>query len=182
MKATWYCSSTQLPRFLILIALCAVYAVAPLGGVFAMTFVNANEQDRVEGRHADFARDVGLAVASLRERAAESETCRNYFLGLGVDLDAWLTPHEPPFAVPRTFRPSWFRNSDRVCGGAQHRPPFEVIFVDPTCFRGNKICDLASLLLHEMGHLARQDTQDNEPKDFFAACRLSACIDPGRFE
>ena len=43
-------------------------------------------------------------------------------------------------------------------------------------------CDLASLLLHEMGHLAREDNKDNEPTHFFNLCHLNGCVNPAKFD
>lgn len=39
--------------------------------------------------------------------------------------------------------------------------------------------DVAGVILHERGHLARKDTKDNEPKNFFTACQCGT-IDPGK--
>ncbi len=122
------------------------------------------------------------AVDLLREQMLEVPHCRTYFEHLGVDLADWLAPNEPPYVVTRRLTALPWRSTSPICGGAQGRPPFEFLFVDKDCFRGRDVCELASLLLHEMGHLARRDTRDNEPPKFFIVCRLSACVDPARFE
>ncbi|MEM9597591.1 MAG: hypothetical protein AAGD06_25210 [Acidobacteriota bacterium] len=125
---------------------------------------------------------VQRASELLREQIRTAPACRAYFDHLGVDLDAWLAADVPPTVVPRRLRRPNRWIGDPICGAAQAREPFERIYVDPSCFRGPRSCELASLLLHEMGHLARRDTRDNEPRDFFDACRLSFCVDPARFQ
>lgn len=137
---------------------------------------------RPSGRDVRFAQHFDEAVDLLREHVRVAPACRAYFKRHGVDLNRWLTPGSPPYVVSRKLHFSSRRSVAPVCGGAQGRPPFELLFVDTGCFRKQKICDLASLLLHEMGHLARRDTRDNEPPDFFAACHLNVCIDPSRYD
>jgi hypothetical protein len=63
---------------------------------------------------------------------------------------------------------------------AQSRKPWTVIHLNPARL-GQKLgdCELASILLHELGHLARRDTTDHEPADFFRKCRVR-CLKPGR--
>ena len=141
-----------------------------------------DDDGRRSGPDSEFGRRVETAADLIREQALRVPTCRAYFARLGVDLDAWLAPDVPPYVVARKLGFSLWRSTQPICGGAQSRPPFEVLFVDKGCFRGRRICELASLLLHELGHLARRDTRDNEPPEFFALCRLSSCVDPARFE
>lgn len=133
----------------------------------------------------DFEDRLRDASDLIRDQALLIPSCQAYFLGYGVDLHEWLAPHRPPYVVPRPlggpFSPPTADKRDAVCGGIEGHPPFDVLFVDPRCFPQGRNCDLASLLLHELGHLARRDTDDHEPFDFFAACRLSACVDPARF-
>lgn len=126
-------------------------------------------------------RQLDEAVQLLRDELFQVPACGAYFRRLGVDLGEWLSPDTPPFVVPRRLDRFPRRTASRVCGGSQGRPPFELLFVDEGCFRGRDLCALASLLLHEMGHLARQDTRDNEPAELFLVCRLSSCVDPARF-
>ena len=128
-----------------------------------------------------FAQQVDSAVDLIRQQVLEAPACRAYFARFGVDLDAWLSPDQPPYVIPRPLGFAPWRRGESVCGGAQSRPPFEFLAVDQRCFRGRRLCDLASLLLHEMGHLARRDTRDNEPPEFFLVCRLSRCVDPAKF-
>lgn len=132
----------------------------------------------------DFPGRLERAVEEIREHVRSAPACHAYFDAQGVDLDAWLEPGMPPYVVPRQLRrPGRLPGrSDRVCGAAQGGPPFEWVYVDAECFRHPRLCDLASLILHEMGHLARRDTRDREPREFFRACRLSACVDPGRYD
>lgn len=54
------------------------------------------------------------------------------------------------------------------------------IFLNPACFRKPDFCRLASIIMHEMGHLARQDTTDYEPEDFFRTCS-AVWVKPERF-
>ena len=142
---------------------------------------DASGGERPGVRDGEFAQHMDEAVALLREQLFAIPSCGAYFERLGVDLDAWLSPNLPPYVVPRKLSIVPRRSISPVCGGAQGRPPFEFLFVDKGCFRGREICELASLLLHELGHLARRDTRDNEPPEFFVVCRLSACIDPARY-
>jgi len=146
-----------------------------------MTFRASDSGQRVSSHDMEFARRVENAINLLRKQAGSSPTCLAYFEQLGVDLGDWLAPGSPPYIVPRKLDFFSRGNTRPVCGGAQSRPPFELIFIDKRCFRHLRVCDLASLLLHELGHLARRDTRDNEPSDFFAGCRLSTCIDPARY-
>lgn len=130
---------------------------------------------------AEFARALENAIDLVRDQARTAPACLAYFKRLGIDLDAWLAPGVPPYVVAKRLNTPSRRSIEPVCGGAQGQPPFEVLFVDKRCFRQPQICDLASLILHEIGHLARRDTRDNEPPGFFAACRLSVCVDPARY-
>ena len=63
--------------------------------------------------------------------------------------------------------------------------PWSVIYLNPKRLAEDawpKLgdCELASLLLHELGHLARKDAVDNEPEDFFGQCKVR-CLDPGKW-
>jgi hypothetical protein len=67
-------------------------------------------------------------------------------------------------------------------GLAQAQSPWSVIHLNPsklseTAWPRLDDCALASVLLHEMGHLARKDRADNEPADFFRKCRVKF-LDP----
>ena len=147
-----------------------------------VTFADGGGFSRTDD-HGEFARRVDRAVDLIREQALEMPTCQAYFARLGVDLEAWLAPNRPPYVKPKSLNVAFSRRSaEPVCGGAQGRPPFEFLFVDKSCFRGRDVCALASLILHELGHLARRDTRDNEPPEFFVACRLSLCVDPARYD
>ena len=137
------------------------------------------------GSPAEFEQRLNGAADLIRDGVSLVPSCRAYFQRHGVDLDDWLAPFRPPHIVlrhlGRPFPAPAAQTHDVICGGTEGRPPFDVVFVDPSCFPRGRTCDLASLLLHELGHLARRDTHDHEPFDFFAACRLSACVDPARF-
>ena len=143
--------------------------------------VHGETDNQPLGHDVEFAGRVDRAADLIRKQTLKLPKCRAYFERLGVDIEAWLAPNQPPYVIPRRLHVPSGRSIEPVCGGAQGQPPFEFLFVDKRCFRGPDICALASLLLHEMGHLARRDTRDNEPPEFFAACRLSSCVNPARY-
>lgn len=122
------------------------------------------------------AREVSAHLGGVRGRS-----CRAYFAERGVDLDAWLTLQGPPYIKEVTRTAAAGRRLGReLRGEAQAGTPFEWVFIAGPA-RSADACRLGSLLLHELGHLARRDVTDNEPPEFFSRCRLSACIDAGRF-
>lgn len=125
---------------------------------------------------------VESAMARLDQDLAkpEAECCRQYFSDLGVDLDEWIQQGGKPFIRDADVKTARDMARQSQCGGAQPRPPFLWVFVRPDCFRKPDPCGMASLLLHEFGHLARKDTKENEPSDFFEACSFG-CIRPGDF-
>lgn len=128
-----------------------------------------------------FAQRIERAAEGIRQQLRTSPVCRDYFHQLGVDVDAWLDTNQPPYVIPRRLHTVQRNEGGPICGAAQATPPFRFLFIDWHCFPRPRLCDLASLILHELGHLARQDTEDHEPRAFFMACRLSSCIDPGRY-
>jgi hypothetical protein len=98
--------------------------------------------------------------------------CVQFFSDLGVDIKTWASPGGPPYIGTRTYsRPD-------LGGNAQAGAPFRYLWINETLFSKPNPCGLGSVLLHEMGHLARQDTFDNEPPDFFKRCAMG-CISPG---
>ena len=180
MHITKNCRSVQASAILVsTAALFLITAPALLAG--PLTFPDRGGVDR-SGGNAEFAHRVERAADLIREQVLRVPTCRAYFARLGVDLDTWLKPNMPPHVVPKRLDIFSRRSVGPICGGTQGHPPFEFLFVDKRCFRGRDVCGLASLMLHEMGHLARRDTRDNEPPEFFVACRLSACVDPARYD
>lgn len=108
------------------------------------------------------------------------ECCAEYFASRNQDLAEWLSPGGPPYITQA--RGATAKGMQRVsaCGQSQKASPFTYMFLNPGCFRRPDPCKLASIIMHEMGHLARQDTTDNEPEDFFRICS-AACVKPGRF-
>jgi Zn-dependent protease with chaperone function len=126
-----------------------------------------------------FKREVDEAFRRIRGGLERDENCcARYFSDRGIDLGAWALPGGPPYIHQRPRAP---RNRPSACGWAQASPEFEHMFVNWGCFRRPDPCRLASLIMHEMGHLARQDTEKNEPPDFFRVCNLDGCVAPGRF-
>ena len=125
-----------------------------------------------------FRRRVEAAMGQIRAELGgpRGRSCRTYFSELGVDVVAWLDLTGPPFIKEVPGR----RGRD-LDGIAQAGPPFQWVFIRGRGARSADACRLGSLLLHELGHLARRDVTDNEPPEFFSRCRLSACIDAGRY-
>ncbi len=124
------------------------------------------------------------AMRVLREEMAKRKNqkacdrCEQYFAHLLTDLEEWTRPGGPPYITPKS-RPN---STPKTVGGySQSKAPWEYIFLfdDRLGPRVLKPCELASDILHEMGHLARNDSTDNEPPFFFNACRIG-CLDPGR--
>lgn len=129
-----------------------------------------------------FRRRVEVAAREVRSqlRGPRGRSCGDYFAERGVDLGAWLALEGPPY-VKEVGRDQGGRSVRQVHGSAQAGAPFEWVFIGGPGARSTDACRLGSLLLHELGHLARRDVTDNEPLEFFSRCRLSACIDAGRF-
>ena len=131
----------------------------------------------------DFKRNVEHGFQRIEDGLdrPQGECCADYFGARGIDLNEWVTPGGPPHVRAATGKLLRKMNEVNVCGVAQAGSPFTYYWVNPDCFKRPDPCAMASLLMHEMGHLARQDTADNEPRDFFDACTLSGrCVDPGR--
>jgi len=130
--------------------------------------------------HGDgrFKREIEGAIEQIRKDLANDKggCCAQYFAADGVDIQQWLQPGGPPHIVQSTQSVR-----EGVCGWAQKGPPFSYLFVNWDCFRTPNPCRLASLVLHETGHLARHDTTDNEPALFFELCNFG-CTNPGRFQ
>ncbi len=127
---------------------------------------------------------IDEAMRVMREEMAKArnkkacDRCVQYFSKLLADVEAWAMPGGPPYIVPQS-RP---RGIPITVGGySQTKAPWEYIFIfdDRLGARALKPCELASDILHEMGHLARNDSTDNEPPLFFNACRIG-CLNPGR--
>lgn len=110
----------------------------------------------------------------------DNECCKKYFMDLNVDIDAWINPGGAPYVLEATGQLKRALNRINACGKAQEGAPFTYLWITPDCFRRPGPCEVASILMHEMGHLARKDTTDNEPQDFFTACRFG-CVRPGDF-
>lgn len=176
-RATTTSNPIQIATVLLL-----AHVLAGVPAARPMEFLHPGAQDRSSADGQGFSERLEAATELIRQQTLDSPTCHAYFRRHGADLDRWLTPDLPPYVVLRSLDAPFSRQSESICGAAQNRAPFEVLFIDPSCFRGRGICDLASLLLHEMGHLARRDTSDQEPPDFFIACRLSRCVDPSRYD
>lgn len=60
---------------------------------------------------------------------------------------------------------------------AETKPPWETMWIKTSFGREAEACRLASVILHEMDHLARHDTGNSHPREFLDACTFG-CIDP----
>jgi len=122
--------------------------------------------------------DVERALVMLRRAVRPGGSCDAYFRALGVDPEALLSLGEPPYLI---YLDGNRFAGEGICAKAQAGEPFSYVFLNPDCpLDGKDTCAVASLLLHEMGHLARRDITDNEPPEFFEACRVG-CVRPGDF-
>lgn len=123
--------------------------------------------------------DLERALVLLRRSIRPGTPCHAYFRDLGLDPEVLLSPGGPPYVTYLDHRAF---PGEGVCAKAQAGVPFSYIFLNPDCpLGGDDTCAVASLLLHEMGHLARRDVTDNEPPEFFEACRVG-CLRPGEFD
>jgi len=109
----------------------------------------------------------------------ESRCCQEYFESFDVDIEEWARPGGLPYVVEAPK--SAFAGSKTICGKPHTKPPYTHIFLNETCTELPDTCKIASALMHEIGHLARRDTHDNEPPEFFKKCNLGGCVRPGRF-
>jgi RHS repeat-associated protein len=128
---------------------------------------------------------IEAAFALIRSQLTKNNCgdCKKYFTSHPnlQDMDQWTQPGGPPYvstiAKPDGVPPDDFAYS-------QSDAPFSYTWLFKQGFfpslKRLSPCDLASLILHEAGHLARQDKTDNEPVDFFKKCKFG-CIDPGKF-
>jgi RHS repeat-associated protein len=126
--------------------------------------------------------DDGFAEIKKGLDQAVDDCCEQYFTNLGVPLRDWVTPGGPPYVREANANQKKALRAQDACGFAQKGTPFTYFWIDPDCrsLRKPSPCAFASILLHEIGHLARKDTTDNEPPDFFKICRLG-CVRPGDF-
>ena len=128
---------------------------------------------------------IEAAFALIRSQMTKNTCgdCKKYFASQSnlQDIDKWTEPGGPPY-VSTTVRSA--SASTDVFAYSQNAPPFLYTWLYKDDFfpspKRLSPCDLASLILHEAGHLSRQDTTDNEPADFFKKCAFG-CINPGKF-
>jgi len=129
---------------------------------------------------------IGAAFALIKQQLAKDKCgdCKKYFASQPnlQDIDQWTQPGGPPY-ISTVAKPAGV--SGGVFAYSQEGAPFSYawLFKDAFFPSTKKLspCDLASLILHEAGHLARQDTTDNEPSDFFKKCKIG-CVNPGKFK
>ena len=131
----------------------------------------------------DFQQSVDGAMGRIADAIQNNKNpqCCKYFSDRNIDLPTWTQKGGAPYIVK--MNEAQIRAAEKkgtVCSYAQQGSPFLYFWVNPNCFKKPNPCKLASLLLHEMGHLARQDTTDNEPSDFFKDCNLG-CASPGDY-
>jgi hypothetical protein len=145
-------------------------------GLFTVVGASPSEKKAIEA-----------AFALIRSEMAKNNCgdCKKYFASQPnlQDIDQWTQPGGPPPYVSTTVRPA--NISGDIFGYSQHAAPFSYtwLFKDdffPSTKRLSP-CDLASLIVHEAGHLARRDTTDNEPSDFFTKCQFG-CIKPRKYQ
>ncbi len=106
--------------------------------------------------------------------------CETYFSDRGLNLDKMTQPGGAPHIREATAGMLKGLKKKNACGTAQTSNPWIWLFVNPECYRKPDPCGFASNILHEMGHLARKDTTDNEPNDYFKACNLG-CAAAGNY-
>ncbi|HET7436021.1 MAG TPA: RHS repeat-associated core domain-containing protein [Thermoanaerobaculia bacterium] len=158
-----------------------VYAAAvpsavtdPLGLYTVLGSASPGEKARIDEA-------IRTLLSELANNTTGCSSCQQYFQGLKqfTNLKAWMQPGGPPYIGVIT-PPSG------VSGAAhsQKAAPWWYTWLYRRNFTpGNYLlspCRLASLILHEVGHLARNDTVDNEPPEFFQKCRFG-CINPGEW-
>jgi RHS repeat-associated protein len=127
---------------------------------------------------------IDNAIQKLLQEMTNSpdgcKDCVDYFKGLNqfTDIKAWTQQGGAPY----------LRVLQTPAGGgrahSQKGSPWTYTFLYENNFPPSASqlseCRLASLILHEVGHLARQDTTDNEPQEFFSKCQFG-CINPGEW-
>jgi hypothetical protein len=128
----------------------------------------------VTGPHAARVDRALRLVKAVLESSSGAE-CRGYFEARG-----W--PGAGPLVITTDAA---FPERAEALATVAAGEPWSVIQLNPEKLAegadpGLGDCGLASLLLHEMGHLARHDKQDSEPRDFFQACHVR-CLNPGRW-
>ncbi len=91
---------------------------------------------------------------------------------------ALLAETGPPY-IQAVDRPTGV--SSDVAAYSQKASPFQYMFIMKDFMDKNPIGpEVPSVILHELGHLAREDTTKNEPLQFFSDCRCGPSINPGR--
>ncbi|MBI2569487.1 MAG: RHS repeat-associated core domain-containing protein [Candidatus Schekmanbacteria bacterium] len=125
------------------------------------------------------------AMTELREQMASTSciSCKEYFAKANnpqlKNMEEWTKNNgQPPYFMIKDRESTTEKD---IKGHAQKTMAFTNIYLFRDIFTGPMSpCTLASILLHEGGHLARMDTVENEPADFFNTCRIG-CVLPGRF-
>jgi hypothetical protein len=125
----------------------------------------------------DQAMSLIKSEAQKKSSGADACKCCDYFKERGIDLTQWASPGGPPYI---TVHPVPSLPPTDAKAYSQNRSPWWIINVRDTFFSEAAPWDLASLLLHEMGHLARHDTAKIEPNDFFEACKMGPLM-PGKY-
>jgi RHS repeat-associated protein len=145
----------------------------PLGLFTVMSLASPGQRKLIED-----------AMKLLRDEMAKHPCadCKSYFAAQThpdfTDIDVWSQPGGPPY-VQVIPRPS---NAGTARAHTQSGGSFLWTWLYTSNFPPSALmpCDLASLILHEAGHLSRKDTTDNEPPDFFTKCKFG-CINPGKW-
>jgi hypothetical protein len=129
--------------------------------------------------------DRVVRALKLLQRLLDSKSggaCANYFEERGWSIRGGFGKKATLVIFTETEFPG---SAWDAYGLAQTQSPWTVIYLNRRKLAEQSWprlddCTLASILLHEMGHLARRDMYDDEPSDFFHECRVG-CLEPGRW-
>ncbi|HEU4890869.1 MAG TPA: RHS repeat-associated core domain-containing protein [Vicinamibacterales bacterium] len=148
----------------------AYVANDPINNSDPLGLYTVTTKDRILSAQVDSAMDL------IRKELEKKSGCKcvDYFKDLDVTVKTWASKGGPPYISTRTDL------AGDIGGIAQNGAPWTYMWLNTNRAITERMnpCTLGSILLHEMGHLARKDTKDNEPNDFFNKCRMG-CIAPG---
>jgi len=138
----------------------------------------------VAGPKSPYKQKLKIALEKLRKELANnpSPACDAYFQAQPNQAfqdfrKALMSDQGPPY-IHAADRPQ--KLSTDVSAYSQKGGTFDHMFIFKDFIDKNPInMEVASVILHELGHLARQDTTDNEPENFFQDCRCGN-LNPGK--
>jgi hypothetical protein len=138
------------------------------------------------GSTTSFRNRIELAIKTLRAELINHccSACAQQFAsspnGALQNMCDWLTKDGPPYiyVVKRSpDQPSQDHGTiDTI--GFEVAKVFDDIFIRKPHFKNP--CELASLILHEIIHLARKDKGREEDLDFQTKCKIG-CLDPTKY-